>query len=800
MKKVGKNQGWARRAVAMLLVVLLTVGGIPGWNTQDRRAHAAAMEWTELGNAGFTAGAASYTSLALDSSGTPYVAYQDSGNSNKATVMRYDQGRWALVGHAGFTAGAAQYVSLALDSSGTPYVAYQDSGNDNRATVMKYDQGAWTLVGSAGFSTGSADETSLALDGSDIPYVAYRDEANDHKATVKKYEGGQWIDVGSAGFSAGLANYTSLAIDGSGMPYVAYRDAANGFKATVKKYEGGQWVDVGSAGFSTNMADYTSLALDTSGMPYVAYMDTAKDYKATVKKYEGGQWVDVGSAGFSTNMAEYTSLMLDGSGTPYVAYRDYANGNKATVKKYEGGQWIDVGSGGLSAGSVFSPSLALDASGTPYVAYQDGANGNKATVMSFGLVFILSLDSNGGSAVGSTKARYNEMFNEPNEPTRPNYTFAGWYTDQALTQSYDFASHAISDLTLYAKWEWNEYTVSYESNGGTAIGSETVEYNETYSEPTAPTRTGYAFAGWYTDQALTQQYAFTSLVTGDLTLYAKWEANDYTVSYESNGGTTVNSETVKYNETYNEPSAPTRTGYAFAGWYRDEALTQPYTFTSLVAGDMTLYAKWEANDYTVSYESNGGTTVNSETAKYDETYSEPTAPTRTGYAFAGWYTDQGLTQSYAFTSNVIGDLTLYAKWEANAYTVSYESNGGTTISSATVKYNEAVNEPSEPTRTGYTFAGWYTDQALTHAYAFTSPVISDLTLYTKWEANDYTVNFESNGGTTVNSETAKYDETYSEPSAPTRTGYAFAGWYRDEALTQQYTFTSLVAGDLTLYA
>ncbi|WP_169445806.1 InlB B-repeat-containing protein [Paenibacillus massiliensis] len=805
MKKVGKNQGWARRAVAMLLVVLLTVGGIPGWNTQDGRAYAAAMDWIELGNAGFTLDAAPYTSLALDGSGTPYVAFSDRANSYKATVMKYEQGAWTPVGNAGFTAGAAQFVSLALDGSGTPYVAYQDSGNNNKATVMKYDQGAWIPVGSAGFSAGIAYYTSLELDGGGTPYVAYQDGANYNAATVMKYEQGAWTPVGDAGFTLFTAQFTSLALDGSGTPYVAYMegDVFAGNKANLMKYDQGAWETVGyqyyDYGFSANSATAPSLVLDRNGTPYVVYQD-GSDNKATVMKYDQGGWSIVGNAGFSTGQALSPSLALDSNGTPYVAYQDKANDDKVTVMKYDQGAWIPVGSAGFSAGRAFSSSLALNSSGTPYLAYQDEENGNKTTVMSFELVSTRSFESNGGSAVKIQKVRVNETFREPTEPTRTGYAFAGWYTDQALTQPYAFTSPVTGDLTLYAKWEANDYTVSYESNGGTTVNSETVKYNETYSEPTEPTRTGYAFAGWYTDQALTQPYAFTSPVTADLTLYAKWEANAYTVSYESNGGTTVNSETVKYNETYSEPSVPMRTGYVFAGWYTDEALTQPYAFTSHVTSDLTLYAKWEANDYTVSYESNGGTTVNSEMAKYDETYSEPSAPTRTGYAFAGWYTDQGLTQSYAFTSTVIGDLTLYAKWEANAYTVSYESNGGTTVSSATVKYSEAVNEPSEPTRTGYTFAGWYRDGALTQPYAFTSSVTGDLTLYAKWEVNDYTVSYESNGGTTVNSATAKYDETFSEPSAPTRIGYAFAGWYRDEALTQPYAFTSLVAGDLTLYA
>ena len=120
-------------------------------------ASAAAADWVTVGSAGFSAGQAQYTSLAIYN-GTPYVAYMDYANSNKATVMKYDAlaGNWVTVGSAGFSAGQAAYISLALDGSGTPYVAYWDYANSRKATVMKYDPlaGNWVTVGSAGFSAG----------------------------------------------------------------------------------------------------------------------------------------------------------------------------------------------------------------------------------------------------------------------------------------------------------------------------------------------------------------------------------------------------------------------------------------------------------------------------------------------------------------------------------------------------------------------------------------------------------------------------------------------------------------------
>ncbi len=194
--------------------------------------------WVNVGNAGFSAGAAGSTSLALDSaSSTPYVAFPDAGDSFKATVMKFDGTNWVNVGSAGFSAGLAGSLSLALDGS-TPYVAYQDGGNNDKATVMKFDGTNWVTVGTAGFSAGKAQFTSLALDGS-TPYVAFEDGGNSNKITVMTFDGTNWVDVGSAGFSAGLGGFTSLALDGS-RPYVAFLDEFHSNKATVMVLDNAQ--------------------------------------------------------------------------------------------------------------------------------------------------------------------------------------------------------------------------------------------------------------------------------------------------------------------------------------------------------------------------------------------------------------------------------------------------------------------------------------------------------------------------------------------------------------------------------
>jgi len=292
--------------------------------------------WTAVGSVGFSAGYCEYSNIAFDRSGTPYVVYEDeiSGGGDKATVMKFNGTSWVTVGSPRFSAGVAQWTSIAVDPSGIPYVAYQDEGHGDNITVMKFNGSSWVNVGSPGFSASSISYSTIAIDGSGTPYVAYLDAGVSSKATVMKFNGTSWVLVGTEGFSGGEADYTSIAINSSGTPYVGFVDYANGNKATVMEFNGTSWVTVGTAGFSASAANYTSLALDGSGTPYLVFSDAASFYKATVMKYNGSSWVDAGSPTFTTAAEQYSTIAIDAGGIPYVAFMDESTINdKATVMR-----------------------------------------------------------------------------------------------------------------------------------------------------------------------------------------------------------------------------------------------------------------------------------------------------------------------------------------------------------------------------------------------------------------------------------------------------------------------------------
>lgn len=308
--------------------------------------HFNGSSWVPLGGIGISPDIATGTSIAIDEGGNIYLTFADysSGIDGKATTMVYNGTSWTNLGSPGFSAGTFLYSSLAVHSSGsvyTPYVAYKDGGNGDKATVKSFNGSSWITVGTEGFSDGQALGTSLAVSGDGTPYIAYKDGSVSNKATVKAFTGGAWstVPLAGEGISSGAVDYLVLAAAPGGPPnilYIAYKDATVAGKATVKKYESGAWTSIPAAGdgLSSGVADYVSLAITPGGVPYIAYSDDSNGGKATVKNYVAGSWYTVGGEGFTSGAVEYISLKIDPSGTPYIAFKDMSSGGMVTVMSF----------------------------------------------------------------------------------------------------------------------------------------------------------------------------------------------------------------------------------------------------------------------------------------------------------------------------------------------------------------------------------------------------------------------------------------------------------------------------------
>ena len=449
--------------------------------------------------------------------------------------------------------------------------------------------------------------------------------------------------------------------------------------------------------------------------------------------------------------------------------------------------------------SITSPTVTGYTADKETVSGSMPAGGGEETVTYSPNSYTVTFDPNGGSVSTTSKeVTYNSTYGTLPTPTKTGYSFDGWYTSASGGTLVEAGTVVgiTTDQTLYAHWTANEYTVTFNGNGGTPGSStKSVTYDAAYGTLPTPTREGYTFAGWWTSTTGGSRVTETTKVqtAENHTLYAHWTANTYTVTFDPNeGSVSPTSMSVTYDSTYGELPTPTREGYTFAGWWTSTTGGDQVTETTKVqtVGNHTLYAHWTANKYTVSFNPNGGSVdTASKEVTYDSIYGTLPTPTRTGYTFTGWFTEaEGGSQVTDSTTVKITDAqTLYAHWSENTYNISFDKNGGTgSMSSITgVKYTESKTLPANSfTRTGYEFDGWATTAGGSVVYGDKASVSKltavnngTVTLYAHWKAIEYEISYNLNGGTNNSSNPAKYTiEDTVTLSDPSKTGYSFDGW------------------------
>ena len=254
----------------------------------------------------------------------------------------------------------------------------------------------------------------------------------------------------------------------------------------------------------------------------------------------------------------------------------------------------------------------------------------------------------------------------------------------------------------------------------------------------------------------------------------------YIVTFLSDGESIAPSQ-IRANAPAARPADPTKEGHTFTGWYKGE---EKWNFADAVTEALTLTAKWTANRYTITFDTAGGSEIAPITQDYGTAITAPANPTKTGYTFAGW--DREIP-----TTMPAGDMTITARWTVNQYTITFKpENGGEDII-ITQDYGTAVTAPANPTKTGYTFAGW--DREIPSAMP-----AGDMTITARWTVNQYTITFKpENGGEDIII-TQDYGTAITAPASPTKMGYTFAGWDREIPATmpaENMTITALWNGN-----
>lgn len=462
---------------------------------------------------------------------------------------------------------------------------------------------------------------------------------------------------------------------------------------------------------------------------------------------------------------------------------------------------------------------SLHSSTTQTIDYYDYISTSKKTITGYTL-------KDGYESSISGKFSWTWVGKYKNMPSSPRcYSYqlvnTSWSEDMGEYSSYkeskdgklDYCINRECNIDYY--YDLKEYTVSYNSNGGSGSPDQQTKYygvDLTLSE-TAPTRSGYTFKGWGTSSSASYasyQPGGKYTANASRTLYAIWESNapkTYTISYNANGGTGAPaSQTKTHNVTLTlRTNIPSRSGYTFKGWSTSSSATSASysaggSFTT--NANTTLYAVWQADPitYTVSYKANGGSGApSSQTKTHNVALTlSSTKPTRSGYTFLGWSTSSMATSPtyYAggsYTAN--SSATLYAVWSKNApatYTVGFNANGGSGAPSSVIKTNGVTLylPTTVPTRKNYEFIGWSTSSTATTATYYPGGSFTrnaNTTLYAVWKYSPetYTVRYNANGGTGAPSSQIKtygVDLTLSS-TIPTRSGYNFLGWSTSSTAT-----------------
>ena len=415
--------------------------------------------------------------------------------------------------------------------------------------------------------------------------------------------------------------------------------------------------------------------------------------------------------------------------------------------------------------------------------------------------YTLTFNSNGGSEVAPITQDYGTDITAPADPTREGYTFAGW--DKEIP-----ATMPAENLEFTAQWTINSYKLIYKVDN-VEYKSYEVEYCKAIEKEAEPTRTGYTFSGW--------SEIPETMPAHDVEVNGSFTVNTYTLTFNSNGGSEVAPIVLNYGSAITAPADPTREGYTFAGWDKDIPETMPaenmeftaqwtinsykliykvdnveykfyeveygkaiekeaeptrtgYTFSgwseipeTMPAHDVEVNGSFTVNTYTLTFNSNGGSEVAPIVLGYGSAITAPADPTREGYTFAGW--DKKIPETMPAEN-----MEFTAQWTINSYKVIYKVDN-VEYKSYEVEYGKAIEKEAEPTRTGYTFSGWSEIPETMPAH--------DVEVNGSFTVNTYTLTFNSNGGSEVAPIVLNYGSAITAPADPTREGYTFAGWDKE---------------------
>ena len=773
------------------------------------------------------------TSTTMPATNVTYYA-QWSINSYTLTVNP-NGGAWE--GTTGSQQFTQTYGSTKTISNPTAPAGYKVTYNGNGGSTPSAQTSTKSFTGWTTSGAGTLSGTTYTFGaGAGTLTANYKNNAITLQTPTRTgYTFAGWYDAATGGnkIGNGGASYTPT----KAITLYAHW-TVNSYTLTVNP-NGGTWEgSTGSQQFAQTYGSTKTISNPTAPAGYkVTYNGnggSTPSAQTSTKSFTG--WTTSGAGTLSGTTYTFGA----GAGTLTANYKNNAITLQTPTRTgYTFAGWYDAATGGNkvgNGGASYTPTKAI----TLYAHW----TANTYTVAFNG-------NGNTGGSTASVSMTYDTAKNlTANGYTKTGYTFKSWNTKPDGSGTTYANSASVKNLTstnggtvtLYAQWTANTYTIAFNGNGNT--GGSTASVSMTYDTAknlTANgfTKTGYTFKSWNTKSDGTgTTYAnsasvknLTSTNGGTVTLYAQWTKKQVVVTFMRN---TSSTDTTSATQTFTYGTAGqsfsnknwTRTGYSLLGWSEDKnATTQQYSTLSGVSDSwidskspkVTLYAVWKANSYTATFNSNGGGTPSPSTITKTYGTQLGTLPTvsRTGYTFKGWFTQSTGGEKISTTTTMpANNVTYYAQWTANTYTIEYNANGGTgsTVSSShTYGVSKALTKNGF-TKTGYTFLGWSKDKTATSAtYTDEQSVVNisstngeKVILYAIWEINSYTVtyNYSANGGTSATKTTAtfNYGEAVDLTPVATKSEYTFVGWNTEQTATSKLNSLNMGTNNITLYA
>ena len=434
--------------------------------------------------------------------------------------------------------------------------------------------------------------------------------------------------------------------------------------------------------------------------------------------------------------------------------------------------------------------------------------------------YTLKFNTDGGSEIADITAEYGASIEIPADPEKEGYTFAGWDAEIPAVMP-DLGDNG-AEKTYTASWNINQYTITFDTDGGSEIADITAEYGASIEAPADPEKEGYTFAGWDKDIP-------TEMPAGNMTVTAQWTANEYDAVFDAGegvyaDGTTSKTVPVSFGKTPEAPEIPEKEGYVFTGWTPElvpmgvegAVYTAAYSASSVnytvdvytmgtdgeygepvsearegtadttvaitpeekegftldaeasvlegyvaADGSLVLSVYYSRNQYDFTVNVDGEETT--EKYYFEATVSYPENPEKEGCSFKEW---EGYSEKMPAQA-----LTVTAVWEIESYTLKFNTDGGNEIADITAEYGAAIEIPADPEKEGHTFAGW--SEKIPEAMPDLGDNGAEKTFTASWTVNEYTVTWIVDGEETV--ETYKYGEDIVAP-VPDKDGYIFAGW------------------------